>query len=359
MTVMTDEVNTLIRDASEEGSDSRIIEHYDMNDVDLETLRKYRNNFEVRNSEHAFSDLNDQKFLRNLGGMAKDKPTGKYYLTQAGLLLFGKGLSIREVFPGLNFDYLDKRNLVGDQRWSDRLTIDFTRENNLYNFYTRVLRKIVVDLKRPFKLDMETLARVDDTPVHVAVREAFANAVIHSNYNITGTLKVERYETRFVFSNPGTLKLPLEEIFQGGRSIARNPTIQKCLRMIGYGESIGSGFPTIVKTWKQQHWRAPQLEENHHIGDVTLTLWMTSETPEERIKRLESSFGEKTNQLNEIEFLVLNALSIAETEGVASKDSSQFFSALDPADIRKAISGLVKKEFLIEDNSRQAYYQNV
>jgi len=273
----------------ETGIDSRIIEHYDITDIDLESLKKYRNHFEVRHSDHAFIALNDQDFLQKLGGMIKDKATGKYYLTQAGLLLFGKGLSIREVFPALNFDYLDMRNLIGDQRWSDRLTIDFTWENNLYNFYTRVLRKIVDDLKRPFKLDMETLARIDDTPVHAAIREAFANAVIHSDYSVAGTLRIERHETHFVFSNPGTLKLPLEEIFQGGRSIARNPTIQKCFRMIGYGESIGSGFPTIIKTWKAQHWRAPKLEENHHVRDVTLTLWMTSSLPKQQECLIEES----------------------------------------------------------------------
>ena len=357
-----DEVNTLIRDASETGIDSRIIEHYDITDIDSEALKKYRNHFEVRHSDHAFIALSDQDFLQKLGGMAKDKTTGKYYLTQAGLLLFGKGLSIREVFPGLNLDYLDKRNLIGDQRWSDRLTIDFNWENNLYNFYTRVLRKIVDDLKRPFQLDMDTLARIDDTPVHAAIREAFANAVIHSDYSITGTLIIKRYESHFVFSNPGTLKLPLEEIFQGGRSIARNPTIQKCFRMIGYGESIGSGFPTIIKTWEQQHWLAPQLEENHHVRDVTLTLWMTSSVSKGQALTEEGSKGSNergSDDLVEIKKRESVILKLLKKNPQATRATIMEMIGLSQKKVQTALANLTEQGKIKRIGSKRSGYWEI
>ena len=248
-----------------------------MEDIDFETLTKYRNHFKNWNSDHVFLPLSDQDFLRSLGCMAKDPHTGMITLTQAGLLLFGKGLSIREVFPGLNLDYLDKRNLIGDQRWSDRITIDFTWENNLYNFYTKVIRKIVDDLKRPFKMDYETLQRIDDTPVHAAVREAFANAVIHCDYNIAGNLRADREDEKFIFMNPGILKLSLNQIFQAGMSETRNPIIQKCFRMIGFGEGVGSGMTLITNTWKEQGWALPRMVEDHKLGNIKLTLLMTSE----------------------------------------------------------------------------------
>ena len=40
----------------------------------------------------------------------------------------------------------------------------------------------------------------------------------------------------------------MEDNMHGGNSKARNPRIQNMLRMIGYGENIGSGYPTILKT---------------------------------------------------------------------------------------------------------------
>ena len=109
--------------------------------------------------------------------------------------------------------------------------------------------KLVNGLKRPFKLI--GMSRVDDTPVHKAIREALINLIIHSDYLISGTLKVEKTDDSFLFSNPGSLKLPVQMIYEGGNSKSRNPRIQTMLRMIGYGENAGSGFPTILSTWKE------------------------------------------------------------------------------------------------------------
>ena len=64
------------------------------------------------------------------------------------------------------------------------------------------------------------------------------------------------------------MKISKEDIFSGGNSKSRNPKIQTILRLIGLGENIGSGFPTILKAWNQQHWRLPQLEENTNLSDT-------------------------------------------------------------------------------------------
>lgn len=248
-----DEVKSMLRDANENGNDGALVENYGMDDIDLPTLQAYRNRFEVRNVDHAFNQLDNKEFLRNLGGYTLDRNTGREGLTIAGLMMFGKGLPVRDRFDNIRMDYIDKTNLEEDSRWSDRLTYDGTWENNLYNFFMKVIAKLTVDLKRPFKL--EGMERVDDTPVHKAVREGLTNMIIHSDLLITGVLKVEKYDKEFLFSNPGALKLPMEEIMRGGNSKARNPRIQNMLRMIGYGENIGSGYPTILKAWKDQNWR--------------------------------------------------------------------------------------------------------
>lgn len=170
-----DEVKSMLRDANENGNDGILIENYDMNDIDLPTLRAYRNRFETRNVDHVFNQLDDKDFLRNMGGYTVDRNTHREGLTMAGLLMFGKGLAVRDRFDNLRMDYIDKTNLVADSRWSDRLTYDGMWENNLYNFYTRVIPKLTADLKRPFRL--EGIERVDDTPVHKAVREAMTNMI--------------------------------------------------------------------------------------------------------------------------------------------------------------------------------------
>ena len=45
----------MIRDASEQGGDSIILEGYDMCDIDANTLKRYRNRFVVVNPEHIWN----------------------------------------------------------------------------------------------------------------------------------------------------------------------------------------------------------------------------------------------------------------------------------------------------------------
>ncbi len=47
---------------------------------------------------------------------------------------------------------------------------------NICDFYFRVYNRIAQDIKVPFKL--EGTDRIDDTPMHKALREALANALI-------------------------------------------------------------------------------------------------------------------------------------------------------------------------------------
>ena len=44
------------------------------------------------------------------------------------------------------------------------------------------------------------------------------------------------------------------------------------LRMIGYGENVGSGFPTIISAWKDAHWGEPELKNKIEVDEVELVL---------------------------------------------------------------------------------------
>lgn len=288
-----DEVRSMIRDQNPDGNDSLILEYYTMDDVDPETLRAYRQMFVDRNPEHVWSSLDDKEFLKMLGGYRTDRKNKVEGLTMAGLLMFGKGLPIRDEFDNVFMDYRDESNLIGDARWSDRVTYDGTWENNLFNFFTKVTRKLTADLKKPFA--MEGMQRIDDDPLRKAIREAFVNAIIHSDYQMdAGVLKVIKKDNGFTFTNPGILKLPKEEIYKGGNSKARNPKMQTMLRMIGFGDNAGSGFPLILNTWKANGWITPELEENFALNQVTLSL-VFDKSSEENKRRKQAK---KTSEVN-------------------------------------------------------------
>ena len=46
--------------------------------------------------------------------------------------------------------------------------------------------------------------------------------------------------------------------------------------MIGYGDTAGSGFPTILAAWAEKGWPEPELEEDTILNQVTLTLRLGS-----------------------------------------------------------------------------------
>ncbi|MCR4611170.1 MAG: putative DNA binding domain-containing protein [Lachnospiraceae bacterium] len=264
------EVRAMIRDENEGGNDGLIMENYTMDDIDDNTLHQYRNRFRVVNEDNVWNNLEDKEFLEMLGGYRYDRQKKVEGLTLAGLLMFGKGYPIRDKFDMINMDYREETDVNFDVRWNDRITYDGTWENNLYTFIQKVMPKLTSELPRPFKL--EGVLREDDTPQHKACREAMINMIIHADFQGEGTLKVIKRSDAFEFSNPGTLKLPKELIYKGGNSKARNPKMQTMLRMIGYGDTAGSGFPTILSAWSEKNWPEPELFEDTVLNQVTLTL---------------------------------------------------------------------------------------
>ena len=143
-----------------------------------------------------------------------------------------------------------------------------------------VIPKLTRDLPHPFS--MNGVIRRDDTLQAKAVREAVTNMVIHSDFMVNGVLKVEKFDDSFVLTNPGLLKLPIEQIYKGGESKARNQHIQNMFRMIGFGENLGSGFPLILSAWNEKHWLKPELLEQPDLLQVKLTLHIQNEPVNER-----------------------------------------------------------------------------
>ena len=323
------EIRGMIRDQNPDGNDGMILEYYTMDDIDKETLRKYRQIFEIRNDGHVWNALDDKSFLEKLGGYRKDRREGKEGLTLAGLMMFGDGLAIRDEFDNIFMDYRNESEITMDIRWNDRITYDGTWENNLFNFFTKVTPKLTEDLKKPFKL--EGIQRIDETPVHKAVREAFVNLIIHADYLMdAGVLKVIKKSNGFEFTNPGILKLPLEDIYRGGNSKSRNPHMQTMLRMVGFGDNAGSGFPSILATWEEEGWVQPELVEDTALNQVTLYLKMipkhgeqsTEKTAEKSAESAEKSAERQETLLSERQKQILACMELEvlyKTEEIAEK----------------------------------------
>src|SRR5690606_33540320 len=144
-------------------------------------------------------------------GYRKDRVSKKEGFTLAGVLMFGKESSItdKECCPNFFPDFREILSNDPNVRWTDRIYPDGTWESNLFQFYLKIWPRLSSSLPKPFQL--KNGVRQDETPAHIALREAFVNALIHSDYSAPGNIIIEHRTDSFKFSNPGTLLVSLEQ----------------------------------------------------------------------------------------------------------------------------------------------------
>ncbi len=338
------EVSRMMADRAEEPADSRILEKFGLNDLDFESLQQYRQRLVSHKPTHPWLSEDDKGLLVKLGGWRRDRVTGVEGLTAAGLLMFGRDETIREAIPNYNVDYRERLSDDPNVRWTDRLTVDGTWNANLFHFFLRVVQRLSADIKLPFHLDAD-LFRKGETDVHEAIREALVNSLIHADYQGQGGIVVEKYHDRLEFSNPGTLLISLEQLFQGNISECRNKALQNMFMMIGVAEKAGSGVDKIRRGWQSQHWRLPIVSEQTQPDRVCWRLPMISLIPEESLVRLESLFKEQFKTFNKIE---IQALVSADIEETVNNTRMRQITGEHTADITRVLQGLVAKGALVQ-----------
>ena len=201
---------------------------------------------------------------------AVDRKTKK--LTIAGLLMFGQEKDIVEVFPNYFLDYREVKDNSNMERWTNRITSwDDGWTGNLWDFFEKIVNRLTADIEVPFELDKD-LMRIDDTPVHACIREALSNCLIHTQYDESGSIVVEKRENYFKFANPGNMRIPIEDALKGGQSDPRNPILHRMFSHLGYGERAGSGLPMINNVWNEKGWILPEIKEAFNPNRTTLVL---------------------------------------------------------------------------------------
>lgn len=240
-----------------------------LSDIDLETLHGYRNRHMAYRAGHPWENLSDEQYLEKIGAAAIYEEDGQLHPTAAGLLMFGEEYRIVCEFPEYFLDY--REMLDPFIRWTDRLQSssgDWT--GNLFDFYFRVYNKLVKDIKIPFKLDGGT--RIDDTPVHKALREALANCLVNADFYVGRGVVIKKEQDFIVIENPGYVRTGKRQMLKGGISDPRNKALMKMFNMIGIGERAGSGVPDIFSVWEQEGWKEPEVEEQYGPDRTILTL---------------------------------------------------------------------------------------
>ena len=287
------QVKAMLRDQTDNTMDMDVLDDVPISDLNYETIQGYRNRHRALKPAHPFGRLNDSEYLRSIGAAAISNIDKCLHPTAAGMLMFGDEYNIVRHFPEYFLDY--REILDPTIRWTDRLQSSSGEwSGNICDFYFRVYNKLVKDIKVPFKtIDGN---RIDDTPVHEALREALANCLINADFYGVRGIVVRKEADRIVFENPGYSRTGKQQMKKGGISDPRNKVLMKMFNLINIGERAGSGVPNIFNTWENQGWVEPVIEEQFD-PDRTLLILSFDKKQAIKNKRINPVIKNKTKKL--------------------------------------------------------------
>ncbi|HET4932052.1 TPA: ATP-binding protein, partial [Streptococcus pneumoniae] len=137
-----------------------------------------------------------------------------------------------------------------------------------------VIEKLYLTLNDNSNIQENSMNRIGISKLRIAIREAFINSLIHSDYKSEKGIMIIRYPDRYIFTNGGTLRIDIKDFFSGAHSDPRNYLIQEIFRFLNLCEKAGTGIPKIMEAVKESHLKYPNLRTE--LDSVEFTLWDTS-----------------------------------------------------------------------------------
>lgn len=268
------QVRAMMRDQDEHSSDCAVLEYLPLDCLNADTVQSYKNRHAAFSPANPLLKLSAEDYLRSIGAAELSKFDDRYHPTAAGLLMFGNEREIVRQFPDYFLDFKEVHDL--DLRWTDRLqSSSGDWSGNLYDFYLNVYYKIRMKVEIPFKL--EGGVRIDDTPIHKALREALANCLINADFYEPRGVVITLEDQELRLENPGGIRVGLQQMRCGGVSDPRNKGLMKMFNLIDIGERAGSGVPSIFRSWSESGLVTPQITEEDNPPRTKLILLFRKE----------------------------------------------------------------------------------
>lgn len=228
--------------------DNMILEYYGINELNFESIKRYRGEFSAINPNHPWNGLEIKDFLYKIGAWGKVRNTNKEGLTLAGLVMFSEERIITEVLPQFFLEYREDFGEIMDENWSKRFTSqDGTWSGNVFDFYFKVNADLMANFHEFYQ--NAGFPVIDETSALFCLHESLINALVHADYHGEGGITIEKKADLFQFSNPGLLRVPLEQALEGNVSNLRNPNLFKMFILIGLCKRTGSRLKSIKTIW--------------------------------------------------------------------------------------------------------------
>ena len=171
---------------------------------------------------------------------------------------------------------------------------DATWSGNIYDSFFKIHDRVTGDVKIPFKIADDGITRIDDTPVHKALREVLANALIHADCHGRHGIVAEKHFRTITFPNPGTMRISKSVAVAGGTSDARNTAIFDIFALVDIGERSGMGLASLHGLWRKYGYAEPKITESCDPDRTVIAVTTDDDTVNGAANR--SAIGLKPDQ---------------------------------------------------------------
>jgi ATP-dependent DNA helicase RecG len=242
--------------------------------------------------------------------------------TLAGLVLFGKPLALRRLFPALRIDYV---RVVGTQWVGDPeqrfQSVDIRKP--LMLALPQAEASVVDELPKGFRLPEGDLqSRQEPMLSRKVIREALANAVMHRSYQDHSPIQIVRYSNRIEILNPGFSLKDMASLGAPG-SRMRNPAIAAVLHEINWAETKGSGIRTMRRLANDAGLPLPEFASDRQKNEFKVTLFLHHLLTEQDYAWLKALAGDTLSADD------AKALIYARETGMVDNTACRDFSGLD------------------------------
>lgn len=209
-------------------------------------------------AKSAFKSVNrsiDKHKLESLGLIVPY--AGRKAVSNGCLILFGNEMHRNRFFPDARVSCARFRGTDKSQ-FMDRLDIEGT------------ILDAINDVPKFIRLNTKLLSKIEsfkreDIPAYpeVAVREVLVNALVHTDYSLTGMrILISIFSDRMEIQNPGMLPFGITlEDFMAGVSKVRNRVIARVFRELGLMEEWGSGYKRVLNACESGGYPEPDWTE--------------------------------------------------------------------------------------------------
>jgi ATP-dependent DNA helicase RecG len=280
-----DDLAVLYQARGHRAFDESPIPETSLEDIDQHALGAYRKARRDAQTIGAteLASYSDEDLLHAVG--ASGNYGNQRVLTAAGLILFGRQVSLRRNLPMMRVDYIrvDGRSWVPD---AERRYQTIEKLGPLLTITEQVVSQVLEDIPRSFLL-VEGQMHRRDVPLipRTVLREAIVNAVMHRSYQKQQPIQIIRFSNRLEIINPGYSLKPEERLGEPG-SLTRNPKIAAALHDAALAETKGTGIKVMTEAMQHANLTAPIIDSSRTRDEFRLVLLVHHLMSDEHIRWL-------------------------------------------------------------------------